>query len=327
MAEQLDLSQDAPKALGAYHSQHSTLHPVTFFIFQGFSSKYWVQRGLFFLFLMNYLLTLTGNIAIILIIRAEAELQKPMYFLLGHLSFLEIWYTTSTMPNLLVGLLQDVKRISFTGCFAQFYFMFSLGTTEYFNLTVMGYDRFLAICKPLHYHKLMSSQTCLLLALSCWMAGFLWFVAPIIMISQLPFCGPNIINHYLCDRGPLMDLSCQNDYVTEVTFFIFGTVLSLCNFLLILVTYAYIISTILRMSSATGRKKAFSTCASHLTVVSMFFGSVMFMYLRPPGKHSFPMDKLVSLLYTVVTPLLNPLIYALRSKEFKQAMWKVLHKK
>ncbi|XP_069488902.1 olfactory receptor 11H6-like [Ambystoma mexicanum] len=297
---------------------------VTFFIFQGFSSNHWVQRGLFILFLMDYLLTLTGNVGIIFIIRADVQLQKPMYFLLSHLSFLEIWYTSSIMPNLLVGLLQDVKRISFAGCFAQFYFMFSLGTTEYFILMIMGYDRFLAICKPLHYHKCMSSQACLLLVLSCWMAGFLWFLVPIFLISQLPFCGMNIINHFLCDRGPLMALSCQYVYITEVTFFISTTVLNLCNFLLILVSYAFIISTILRMPSATGRQKAFSTCASHLTVVSMFFGSVMFMYMRPPGKHSFSMDKVVALLYTVITPMLNPLIYALRSKDFKKAMWKVL---
>ncbi|XP_069488903.1 olfactory receptor 11H6-like [Ambystoma mexicanum] len=302
------------------------LSTVPFFIFQGFSNHQWVQRGLFILFLIDYLLTLTGNLVIIIVIRADVQLHKPMYFLLSHLSFLEIWYTTSTVPNLLVGLLQDVKRISFIGCFTQFYFMFSLGTTEYFILMVMGYDRFLAICKPLHYHKHMNSRACLLLALACWVTGFLWALIPIFLISQLPFCGPNIINHFLCDRGPLMALSCQYDYIAEVTFFIFGAVLNIYNFLFIMVSYICIISTILRMPSAVGRQKAFSTCASHLTVVSIFFGSVMFMYMRPPGKHSYSMDKVVALLYTVITPMLNPLIYTLRSKEFKQALWKLLHR-
>ncbi|XP_078496759.1 olfactory receptor 11H6-like [Lissotriton helveticus] len=299
---------------------------VTSFIFEGFSVTRQVQSTLFFLFLMDYLLTLAGNVAIVIIIRVNIHLHTPMYFLLSNLSFLEIWYTTNIIPNMLVCLLQEIKRISFTGCFFQFYFLFSLGTTEYFLLTVMGYDRCLAICKPLHYHKLMSNRVCQLLTVSCWVAGFLWFLAPITLISQLPFCGPNIINHFLCDRGPLMALSCKRDFITEMNFFIFTTVLNLVAFLFILVTYMFIIYTIVRMPSAAGRQKAFSTCASHLIVVSLFFGSVMFMYMRPAGKHSLSQDKVVALLYTVVTPLLNPLIYTLRNKEVKEALSKMIFK-
>ncbi|XP_069488900.1 olfactory receptor 11H6-like [Ambystoma mexicanum] len=299
-------------------------HTVTHFIFQGFSSHRGVQGALFLLFLIDYLLTLTGNIAIVFVIRTDYRLHKPMYYLMSQLSFLEIWYTTSTMPNLLVGLLQDVKSISFPGCFTQFYFMFSLGAVECFLLTMMGYDRFLAICKPLHYHKLMTSQVCLFLTLSCWAVGLLWFLVPIVLISQLPFCGPNLINHFLCDRGPLMDLSCQQDYITEVTLFTFATILGLGTFLVIVVSYVCIMSTIVMMTSADGRHKAFSTCASHLIVVSIFYGSVLFMYMRPIGKHSFSLDKVVALIYTVLTPLLNPVIYALRNKEVKQALKEIL---
>ncbi|XP_078496758.1 olfactory receptor 11G2-like [Lissotriton helveticus] len=299
---------------------------VKSFIFQAFSSHQVVQTVLFFLFLMDYLLIIVGNVAIVIVIHSNFHLHKPMYFLLNNLSILEIWYTTTTIPNMLVGLLQDVKRISFAGCFIQFYFLFSFGSTECFLLTLMGYDRFLAICKPLYYQKLMSSRVCLQLALSCWVAGFLWFLAPITLISQLPFCGPNTIDHFLCDRGPLMTLSCKRDYVTEITFFSFATTMNVSTFLFILITYMYIIYTILRMPSAAGRQKAFSTCSSHLIVVSLFFGSVMFMYMRPAGKHSLSQDKVVSLLYIAVTPLLNPLIYTLRNNEFKQALAKMLRK-
>ncbi|XP_069098156.1 olfactory receptor 6F1-like [Pleurodeles waltl] len=299
---------------------------VASFIFEGFSIPPDLQSALFLLFLVDYLLTVAGNVAIVTIIRVNLHLHTPMYFLLSNLSFLEIWYTTTTIPNMLICLLQDIRRISFIGCFFQFYFLFSLGTTEYFLLTLMGYDRCLAICKPLHYHKLMSNQVCQILTLSCWVAGFLWFLAPITLISRLPFCGPNIIKHFLCDRGPLMALSCKHDLITEINFFVFSTVLSLATFLFILVTYMYIIYTIVRMPSAAGRQKAFSTCASHLIVVSLFFGSVMFMYLRPAGKHSLSQDKVVALLYTVVTPLLNPLIYTLRNKEVKEALTKMMFK-
>ncbi|XP_069098158.1 olfactory receptor 6N2-like [Pleurodeles waltl] len=302
-------------------NNHSTLKS---FIFQALSSHQMVKSILFFLFLMDYLLIITGNLAIIVVIHSNFHLRKPMYLLLSNLSFLEIWYTTSTIPNMLAGLLQDVRRISFAGCFIQFYFQFALGSTECFLLTLMGYDRLLAICKPLYYQKLMSSRVCMLLALSCWVAGFLWFLAPIALISQLPFCGPNKINHFLCDRGPLMSLSCKHDYLTEITFFAFATTMNVSTFLFILITYMYIIYTILRMSSAAGRQKAFSTCSSHLIVVSLFFGSVMFMYMRPAG-HTFSQDKVVSLLYIAVTPLLNPLIYTLRNNEFKQALGKMLH--
>ncbi|XP_078496760.1 olfactory receptor 11H4-like [Lissotriton helveticus] len=299
---------------------------VTGFIFQAFSSHQGVQNSLFCLFLIVYLLTLAGNVAIIVVINADVRLHKPMYFLLRNFSFLEIWYTTSTIPNMLVGFLQEVKRISFLGCFIQFYFLFSLGTTETILLAIMAYDRCLAICKPLHYHTFMSIRVCQLLIYSCWMASFLWFIAPIILISRLPFCGPNVINHFLCDRGPLVALSCKRDYITEITFFVSDTVLNIICLSTVLVSYVYIICTIVRMPSAMGRQKAFSTCVSHLIVVCLFFGSVMFMYMRPAGQHSFSQDKVVAILYTVITPLLNPLIYTLRNKEVKQAFRKLLHK-
>ncbi|XP_030042368.1 olfactory receptor 11H6-like [Microcaecilia unicolor] len=294
------------------------------FILHGLTITESLQTVLFTMFLVIYTLTLVGNLTIIMLVWSSTSLHKPMYIFLGSLSFDEIWYTTSTVPKMLYGLLSRINSISFKGCFLQFYFFFSSGATECLLLTVMGYDRYLAICHPLRYNILMSNNKCCFFVASCWIGGYLWALFPVILISNLPFCGPNKINHFLCDPGPLLELSCVRDYSTEVGLTVYIALLVYITFSFTFISYAFIIQTILRIPSASGRRKAFSTCASHLIVVSIFFGCVMYMYIRPSGNHPFDIDKVIAVFYTVVTPLLNPGIYTLRNKEVLEAVKKVM---
>ncbi|XP_029435691.1 olfactory receptor 11G2-like [Rhinatrema bivittatum] len=294
------------------------------FILHGLSIHGGAPALLFTLFLLVYFLTLVGNIMIILLVWSNTSLHKPMYIFLGNLSFVEICYTTTTVPKMLSGFLSKDDYISFIGCFLQYYFFFSFGSTECFLLTVMGYDRYLAICQPLRYHVLMSSKICFRLATSCWITGFFWTLVPINLIAQLPFCGENKIDHFLCDTGPLLELSCLRDFVTEVISSVITSLVLLITFSFTCISYIFIIKTTVRIPSSSGRRKAFSTCASHLTVVIMFFGGAMYMYIRPTGKHPLNVDKVVAVLYTTVTPLLNPVIYSLRNKEFMQAVKKAM---
>ncbi|XP_029435675.1 olfactory receptor 11G2-like [Rhinatrema bivittatum] len=297
---------------------------VKVFILHGLSIHQDVQVPLFALFLGIYTLTLVGNMIIIMLVWSEPRLHKPMYIFLGNLSFVEIWYTTSTVPKMLSGLLSKINYISFNGCFFQFYFFFCFGTTECFLLTIMGYDRYLAICHPLRYNVLMSSRICSCLAASCWTFGFIWPLLPIILVSQMPFCGPNEINHFLCDPGPLLELSCVRYYATEMVISVCIALMLLVTFSFTFISYTFIIQTIVKIPSLSGRLKAFSTCASHLIVVTIFFGCVIYMYIRPPGNHPLYMDKIVAVFYTVVTPLLNPVIYTLRNKEVLQVVKKIM---
>ncbi|XP_029435692.1 olfactory receptor 11G2-like [Rhinatrema bivittatum] len=294
------------------------------FILHGLFINRGTKIALFPLFLVVYILTLVGNIMIIMLVWSNNSLHKPMYIFLGNLSFVEIWYTTSTVPKMLSGFLSKENYISFTGCFLQYYFLFSLGTTECFLLATMGYDRYLAICQPLRYNMLMSSRICSCLASSCWIAGFIWSILPVSLVSQLPFCKENEIDHFLCDTGPLLELSCIRDFVTEVASSICTSCMLVLTFSSTCISYVFIIQTTVRIPSSTGRHKAFSTCASHLTVVIIFFGCAMYMYIRPSGKHPLNVDKLVAVLYTIFTPLLNPIIYSLRNKEFIKAVKKVI---
>ncbi|XP_030042371.1 olfactory receptor 11H6-like [Microcaecilia unicolor] len=294
------------------------------FIFHGITVNGGAQSILFILLLVTYTLTLTANLSIIMLVWSNASLHKPMYIFLGNLSFVEIWYTTSTVPKMLSGLLSRINSISFKGCITQFYFFFGSGATEHFLLSFMGYDRYLAICHPLHYNVLMSTKKCWFLSAFSWIGAFLWTLFPVIVISKLPFCGPNKINHFLCDPGPLMELSCVRDYSTEVILTVYIALFVFSNSFFTFISYAFIIRTILKIPSASGRRKAFSTCASHLIVVSIFFGCIMYMYTRPSGNHPFPLDKVVTVFYTVVTPLLNPVIYTLRNKEVWQVVKKMI---
>nr|XP_033779122.1 olfactory receptor 6N1-like [Geotrypetes seraphini] len=293
---------------------------VTEFIILGFPSleKFFIL--LFMVFLTIYLFTVVGNVLIFLLVRADHRLQIPMFLLLNNLSLLEICYTSVIVPKMLSGFLSESKNISFTGCMVQLYTFSALGAAECYLLTVMAYDRYLAICKPLHYATLMNSSHCLKLAAGSWIGGFISPVLPVALISRLPFCGPNVINYFYCDAQPLLKLSCMDTFVTEASISILASTLIMSSFALTVVSYIYIISTILRISSATGRQKAFSTCGSHLTVVIIFYGTIVCMYVQPTGGYSLDVNKVLSLLYTVFTPMLNPIIYSLRNKDIKDAM-------
>ncbi|XP_036266606.1 olfactory receptor 11G2-like [Pipistrellus kuhlii] len=296
---------------------------VSHFILLGFPSSPEMQLLYFWLFLVAYTLTLMGNTAIACAVRWDWRLHTPMYILLGNFSFLEICYVTTTIPNMLANFLSTSKSISFVSCFAQFYFFFSLGCDEGFFLCIMAFDRYLAICRPLHYPHIMTKQLYTGLIIFGWSGGFVLFLTPVVLISQLPFCGPNIINHFICDPEPLMKLSCSEDTMTQFIYSTFNAIFMIGTFLFILCSYALVILAVLRMSSAASKHKAFSTCASHLAVVILFFGSVIVMYVSPGSGHPVEVQKIVALFYSVITPLCNPLIYSLRNKEMKAALRKV----
>ncbi|XP_028729345.1 olfactory receptor 11G2-like, partial [Peromyscus leucopus] len=305
-------------------SSTSNSSTITGFILLGFPCSREGQIFLFVLFFIVYLLTLMGNTSIICAVRWDQRLHTPMYLLLANFSFLEIWYVTSTVPNMLANFLSDTKVISFSGCFLQFYFFFSLGSTECFFLAVMAFDRYLAICRPLHYPALMTGHLCNILVISCWVFGFLWFPIPITIISQMSFCGSRIIDHFLCDPGPLLALSCSRASLMELFWTIIVSLLLFIPFFFIMGSYVLVLRAVFKVPSREGRRKAFSTCGPHMTVVSLFYGSVMVMYVSPTSEHSAGMQKIVTLFYSVVTPLINPVIYSLRNKDMKHAMRKLL---
>nr|XP_055197997.1 olfactory receptor 11G2-like [Nyctereutes procyonoides] len=305
-------------------STTNTSSTVSGFILLGFPCSREGQLLLFGLFSVLYLLTLMGNGSIICAVCWDQRLHTPMYILLANFSFLEIWYVTSTVPNMLANFLSDTKVISFSGCFLQFYFFFSLGSTECFFLAIMAFDRYLAICRPLHYPTIMTGRLCASFVVSCWVLGFLWFPVPIIVISQMSFCGSRIIDHFLCDPGPLLALTCARAPVMEFFWLILSSLLLFIPFFCIMGSYTLVLRAVLRAPSAAGRRKAFSTCGSHLAVVSLFYGSVMVMYLSPTSEHESGMQKMVTLFYSVGTPLINPVIYSLRNKDMKCALQKFL---
>ncbi|KAJ8794871.1 hypothetical protein J1605_002914 [Eschrichtius robustus] len=282
-----------------------------------------MQLLYFGLFSVAYALTLMGNTAIVCAVRWDQRLHTPMYILLGNFSLLEICYVTTTVPNMLANFLSTSKSISFVSCFAQFYFFFSLGRDEGFYLCIMAFDRYLAVCRPLHYPRIMTKQLYTGLVIFGWSCGFVLFLTPVVLISQLPFCGPNIIDHFMCDPVPLMTLSCSEDTTTQLIYCTFNAIFMFGTFLFILCSYALVILAVLKMSSAASKRKAFSTCASHLTVVTLFFGSVTVMYSSPGSGRPVEVQKIVALFYSVITPLCNPLIYSLRNKEMKNALRKV----
>ncbi|XP_025854585.2 olfactory receptor 6M1-like [Vulpes vulpes] len=278
-----------------------------------------LQILLFVILLMVYILTITGNIVIISLIWTDNRLQTPMYFFLSNLSFLDILFTTTIAPKLLACLLEKKKTISFAGCITQIYFYFFLGTVEFILLAVMSFDRYVAICNPLRYTIIMNSRVCLLLVLGCWVGAFLSVLCPTIVVSRLPYCTEEI-SHFFCDIAPLLQVACIDTHFIEMINFLLSSLVLLTSLVFTIVSYTYIISTILRIPSAQGRQKAFSTCASHITVVSIAYGSNIFMYMRPNQSHSLEFDKVTAVLTTMVTPLLNPFIYSLRNKKVKEIL-------
>lgn len=298
---------------------------VTEFTLTAFPVIWKLQISLFVVLLFTYMLTLMGNTVIISLIWADNRLQTPMYFFLSNLSFLDISYTTSVTPKLLACLLEDKKTISFAGCITQTYFFFFLGTVEFLLLAVMSFDRYVAICNPLRYTIIMNSRVCLLLVLGCWVGAFFSVLCPTIVVSRLPYCYREI-SHFFCDIAPLLQVACIDTHFIEMINFLLSSLVLLTSLVFTIVSYTYIISTILCIPSAQGRQKAFSTCASHITVVSIAYGSNIFMYVRPSQSHSLDFDKVTAVLTTMVTPLLNPFIYSLRNEKVKEVLREAINK-
>ncbi|XP_006114098.2 olfactory receptor 6F1-like [Pelodiscus sinensis] len=296
---------------------------VTEFIILGFPSTKDFQVLFFTLFLLIYLFTILGNILLLLTLWTEPHLHIPMYFFLANLSVLEIGYTSVTVPKLLAVFLARARVISLTACLAQSYFFFFLGSTECFLLAIMAYDRYLAICNPLRYPMLMSSKTCAWLAFGSWGCGLLTPSLPNFLVRQLQFCGA-VLDHFFCDVPPLLSLSCTDPYVSANTIFVSAAIIVLGSFLLTSLSYAYILATVLRMSSSKGRQKAFSTCTAHLTVVCLYYSTVIFMYVTPTARQSMDVNKVVAVVYSVLTPMLNPLIYSLRNEDVKKALRRMM---
>ncbi|KAE8633921.1 hypothetical protein XENTR_v10002146, partial [Xenopus tropicalis] len=291
----------------------------------GFETSTKLRFLLFIIFLSFYVLTITTNMFIIGIIRIDLNLQrKPMYIFLSHFSFLEIWYTTVTLPKMLVDFIEDNHTLSYNGCLTQIYFFFALGLTELSFLAVMSYDRYFAVCHPLRYNAIMTNNLCNKMAICSWCCGFLFSFILVIPSSRLLFCGPNTINHFFCDFIPLLHISCNKTLTTDRLFYTLAWIIILFSFSVTIASYIFIIKTICSVLSRAGRRNAYSTCASHLTVVLTFYITVIFMYIRPSAQYSFSVDKVVSLFYAVVVPLLNPLVYTLRNAEVQEALRKML---
>ncbi|XP_023968235.3 LOW QUALITY PROTEIN: olfactory receptor 6B1 [Chrysemys picta bellii] len=299
---------------------------VTEFILLGFGDLPDLQIVLFLMFLVIYVATVAGNTLIVVLVVADQHLHTPMYFFLGNLSCLETCYTSTILPRMLASFLTGDKTISFSGCFIQMYSFCTLAATECCLLAAMSYDRYLAICKPLHYSTLMNNRFCLQLAAGSWLNGCLATDIFVLFMSQLIFCGPNEIDHFYCDLIPLIKLSCWDTRLIVLLNFILACVFTLPPFLLTLTSYVCIIATILRIPSTMGRQKAFSTCSSHLIVVTIYYGTLMIVYLLPKCNTLSFLNKMLSLCYTVLTPLANPLIYSLRNREVIEALSKAVSK-
>ncbi|NXY79899.1 O10R2 protein, partial [Glareola pratincola] len=297
------------------------------FILIGFSEFPDLQIPLFVFFFLTYQATLTGNVLLMTIIRLHCHLHIPMYFFLSILSFSETCYTFAVIPKMLVNLITGEKAISFTGCAVQMFFFIGFGGTNCMLLTAMGYDRCAAICKPLHYKVLMSNRVCSHLVVFAAVTGFTLSLIVTYFIFTLPFCGGKEINHFFCDMAPVIQAACTENNGIETVIFIFYIVVVFGSFLLILLSYLLIFNTILKIPSTEGKRKAFSTCASHLTVVLVHFGCASIIYLRPKYTYSLQEDTLISVTYTVVTPLLNPVVYSLRNRDVHLALQKSLGKK
>ncbi|XP_067393393.1 olfactory receptor 6N1-like [Emydura macquarii macquarii] len=297
---------------------------ITEFLLLGFGDLPQLQTLLFLIFLVIYIVTMAGNILIIALVVADQHLHTPMYVFLGNLASLETCYASTLLPRMLASLLSGDKSMSVSSCLTQLYFFGSLVVTECCLLSVMSYDRYLAICKPLHYAALMNGRFCLQLVAGCWTGGFVSVAILISMISQLTFCGPSEIDHFFCDLSPIIGLACSDTHTLEVSAFIHSSIFTLPPFLLTLTSYVCIISTILRIPSTTGREKAFSTCSSHLIVVTIFYGTLVIVYLLRDFDALRDLNKVLSVFYGVLTPLVNPLIYSLRNREVKEALRKAV---
>ncbi|XP_065272020.1 olfactory receptor 5G9-like [Emys orbicularis] len=299
---------------------------VTEFILLRLSSDTQMQIFLFLVFLVIYLITLSGNIVIMVVIRADSHLHTPMYFFLFNLSFVDICYSSVMVPNMLMNFLAEHKTISVNSCIAQmFLFILSVGADS-FILLAMAYDRYAAICDPLHYVQTMRKGICVQLVSGAWIMGFFYALLNTVFALKLHFCGPNQISHFSCELPPLLQLSCTEILTNQVVLLTSAVVFGLRSFLLTLISYIHIISTILRIRFVEGRRKAFSTCSSHLIVVGLLYLTAFFQYTKPSSVSSVVLDKMFSIQYSILTPMLNPIVYSLKNKEVKIAVGKMLQK-
>ncbi|XP_033018382.1 olfactory receptor 5V1-like [Lacerta agilis] len=305
-------------------AESSNWTQVTEFVLLGFSGITQGQTYLFLVFLVIYLVTLLGNLTIVGLILLDPSLHSPMYFFLSHLSCMDVCSSSVTVPNILANLLLHRHTISYHPCLAQMFFLMAFSGSECWLLAAMAYDRYAAICKPLHYPHLMSMHVCVQLATIVWIVGFIDSVVHTALASNLHFCGAFQIHHIFCDLPPLLKIACGNKRVNEITVHVATIFMGLSPFLVVVISYVYILASILRIRSNTGRHKAFSTCTSHMIVVVLYFGNGLVNYNRPSAGYSLEVDTLISTLYCIITPMLNPLIYSLRNKEVKGALRNVL---
>ncbi|XP_037695393.1 olfactory receptor 5A2-like [Choloepus didactylus] len=290
---------------------------VTKFILLGFSDHPPIKIFLFLLFSGIYLMTLAWNLSLITLNRMDSYLHTPMYFILCNLSFIDICYASSTAWKMLSDIIREWKTISFFGCAVQCFVFCGMGLTECFLLAAMAYDRYAAICNPLFYTALISHTLCLKMMAGSQVGGFLSSLIETYSVYHHDFCGSNMINHFFCDLPPVLALSCSDTFTSQVVTFIVGVVVGVVSALVVLISYGYIVAAVLKISSAKGRTKAFNTCASHLTAVTLFYGSGLFMYMRPNSSHSLNWDKVVSIFYAVVIPMVKPGIYSLGNRRLK----------
>ncbi|XP_004589683.1 olfactory receptor 6C74 [Ochotona princeps] len=293
---------------------------VTTFILLGITNDPQLQVVIFLLLLFTYMLSVTGNLTIITLSLLDSHLKTPMYFFLRNFSFLEISFTTVCIPKFLVSMATGDRSISYNDCATQLFFTILLGATEFFLLAAMSYDRYVAICKPLHYTTIMNHRICNVLVFASWLAGFLIIFPPLVMGLQLDFCAANTIDHFFCDVSPILQLSCTNTDTIEMMMLLSAVLTLLVTLVLVILSYTHILRTIVKIPSPQQRKKAFSTCSSHMVVVSISYGSCIFMYVKPSAKERVSLNKGIALLTTSVAPMLNPFIYTLRNKQVKDAV-------
>uniref|UniRef100_A0A7N4PXF5 Olfactory receptor n=1 Tax=Sarcophilus harrisii TaxID=9305 RepID=A0A7N4PXF5_SARHA len=305
----------------------NNLTTVQEFILEGFPAVQHLGKPLFMVHLLLYLVSIMGSIVIITITWSDHCLQTPMYFFLSNFSFLESCFITTVIPKLLAIFLSGMQTISFAACLTQTFFFLFLGSTCFFLLAVMSLDRYMAICNPLHYHNIMNMKVCFLLVLSCYLLGFMLIIGLILMVSQLSFCDFNVINHFFCDLGPLVHLSCSDTSTVESLSFLLSVVTILSSLTITIISYTHIITTIVHLPSAKERQKAFSTCSSHLIVLVLTYGSCVFIYVKPKQADRLEANKEAALVNTVITPLLNPFIYTLRNKQVQKALRDALYRK
>ncbi|XP_037371318.1 olfactory receptor 6C2-like [Talpa occidentalis] len=292
---------------------------ITTFILLGLTDDPNLQVVIFILLFLTYVLSVAGNIIIIALTLVDSHLKTPMYFFLRNFSFLEVSFTTVCIPRFLYTLTTGDNTITYNACATQLFFIVLVGGTEFCLLAIMSYDRYVAICKPLHYTTIMSSRVCTMLVLCCWVAGLLVTLPLLSVTLQLEFCDSNVIDHFGCDATPILQITCSDTVLIEKIVLSFAILVFIITLVCVVLSYTYIVKTILRFPSAQQRKKAFSTCSSHMIVVSITYGSCIFIYIKPSAKEGVAINKVVSILTTSVAPLLNPFIYTLRNKQVKDA--------